>query len=145
MYKRIIVLALLATSLEAYALGVGSLFTQLATQSGTQGSGSSVDDVLRQLTAEINTKMPMNVDGSTRLDKVSTEPGRRFIYHYTVIADSKTIDFKQALKPQLKNQLCSSAEAQKFLKNGVSVSYQYQDKDGRELGGAEFTPSDCGY
>jgi len=153
MSKLLVALALLTANLEAQAdgftLGVGNVFGQLATQSGAQGGILGVDEVLRQLSTQINLKMPVSVDQNTRLDRVSTAPGRRFLYHYTIVADADAsdtaLDFSKEVKPQLKTQLCGNTENIKFLKNGVSIAYLYKDSGGRAMGGAEFTPSDCGY
>ncbi|MGZ3158421.1 MAG: hypothetical protein ACXU7D_05400 [Burkholderiaceae bacterium] len=153
MIKTFLAIALVSANLEVHAiglsLGIGNVFGQLATQSGAQASTDSVDDVLRRLSVQLNQKMPVSVDPNTLLEKVSAEPGRHFTYHYKFFADPSAnnvpIDFSKEIKPQLKSQLCSSTENRKFLKNGVTVSYQYQDKGGRDIGGAEFTPSDCGF
>jgi hypothetical protein len=154
MIKPFLLIALLSANLEIHAmgfssLGIGNAFGQLAAQSGTNMSGVSVDAVLERLCAQLNQKMPVSVDPNTQLEKVSAEPGRHFTYHYKLMADptanNTPIDFSKEVKPQLKNQLCSSTENRKFLKNGVTIAYQYQDQTGRNIGGAEFTPSDCGF
>lgn len=153
MNKSVLAVALVATTLQAHAIGfsigIGNVFGQLATQSGAQTSADSVDQVLQQLSTELNQKMPIHTDAATRLDRVSAEPGRHFTYHYTILPtandNNEPIDFAKDLKPQLKSQMCSSTENQKFLKNGITVSYQYQDSRGHDIGSAEFTPSDCGY
>ncbi|HEY8102012.1 MAG TPA: hypothetical protein VIF82_14810 [Burkholderiaceae bacterium] len=153
MVKYILATALLCTNFGVHAIGfsmdIGNVFGQLATQSGTQVRGDSVDDVLQRLSAQLNQKMPVTVDSNTRLERVSAEPGRHFTYHYTLVAapsaGNTPIDFSKEIKPQLKSQLCGSTENQKFLKNGVTISYEYQDQGGRDIGGAEFTPTDCGF
>jgi hypothetical protein len=154
MVKPFLVIAMLSANLGAHAvgfasLGIGNAFGQLAAQSGSNMSGDSVDAVLERLSEQLNEKMPVSVDPNTRLEKVSAERGRHFTYHYKLMADptanNTPIDFSKEVKPQLKNQLCSSSENRKFLKNGVTVAYQYQDQTGRNIGGAEFTPSDCGF
>ncbi len=153
MNKSVLAVALVSTTLQAHAigfsLGIGNVFGQLAAQSGTQASGANVDQVLQQLSSELNQKMPMRTDAAMRLDRVSAEPGRHFTYHYTIVPTSNNddgpIDFSKEIKPQLKNQMCSNTENQKFLKNGITVAYQYQDNRGHDIGEAEFTPNDCGY
>lgn len=149
----ILTITLVSINLPAHAFGLsvdlGNVFSQLASQSGTQTSADTVDQVLQQLSAELNQKTPMKIDSVTRLDRVSAEPGRHFTYHYTVVpspdAGNTRIDFSREIKPQLKSQLCSSPDTLKFLKNGVTLAYQYQDQSGHDLGDAELTPSDCGY
>ncbi len=153
MYKSTLAIALATATLQAHALGfsagIGNMFGGLATQSGAQASADSVDQVLQSLSAELNKKMPMKADANTRLDRVSAEPGRHFTYHYTVDSTSALngvpVDFSKEIKPQLKNQLCSNPDNQKFLKNGITIAYQYRDMNGHDIGDAEFTPKDCGF
>jgi hypothetical protein len=131
------------------SLGIGNVFTQLASESGVDTGSNSIDQVLQQLSTQLNQKMPIKVDQNTRLDRVSAEPGRHFTYHYTVVADptvgNTPIDFSKDVKSQLKSQMCSSPDSKKFLKNGVTVASEYQDAAGHEMGGAEVKPSDCGF
>jgi hypothetical protein len=156
MNKFILAFALLSTNLAAHAiglsfgsLGIGNVFGQLASQSGVQASGESVDQVLQQISTQWNQKMPMEVDPGLRLDRVSAERGRHFTYHYTVVADptagKSPVDFSENSRPQLKSQMCSSADNQKFLKNGVTVASRYEDAAGHLIGEAEVTPTDCGF
>lgn len=140
---------LLSVTFTAQAVGVGNLFGALMGQSGTQGHEKSIDEALAKVSAQINKKTPMLVDKDTRLDKVSAEPGQQLKYHYTLLGvrngDVNTAEFSKTIKPQLKTRLCENTEMQKFLKNGVSISYLYRTNDGRAIGGAEFAPKDCGY
>jgi len=153
MYKFIITLALLSANQLVHAAGfsldVGTVFNQFAAQTGGHGNVSNIDDILRRLSIQINQTMPISVDQNTRLDKVSAEPGKQITFHYTILGQfagvDPVLDFSKDVKPQLKEQLCSSTETQKFLKNGVTVAYLYRDTSGREMGGATFTPSECGY
>jgi hypothetical protein len=153
MHKYFLALAMSSVALQAHAvgisLGIGNVFGQYATQAGTQPNNSSVDQVLQQISSEWNEKMPISVEPTLRLDKVSAEPGKHFTFHYTVDgkidAGGTSLDFSRELKPQLKDQLCSSTENQKFLRNGITVAYQYRDHGGRPMGNAEFSPTDCGF
>ncbi len=139
----------LSSALEAQAVGLGNIFGALMGKSGSQDHEKSIDDALTKVSAQMNKKMPIILDKDTRLDKVSAEPGRHLKYHYTLVSvrhgDINTAEFSKVIKPQLKSRLCEDVEMQKFLKNGVSVSYLYKTNDGRAIGGAEFSPSDCGY
>ena len=64
-------ITLVSVTLQAHAFGlglsggVGNIFGELATRSGTQTSGDSIDEVLQQLSLELNKKMPINVDAVT--------------------------------------------------------------------------------
>lgn len=141
--------ALLVFSVGAQAAGVGDVFGALMGRSDHTGNGGSLDETLTRVTAQMNSKTPMAVDKETRLDRVTAESGARLAYHYTLVnkrnGDVNPSEFVKAIKPQLKSKLCASKEMQNFLRNGVSVSYLYRTSDGQAVGGAEFTPSDCGY
>jgi hypothetical protein len=133
----------------SHAAGMGNIFGALLGKSGALESETGVDNVLVKVTSQMNKKLPMAVDKDTRLDSVSAVPGRQFIYHYTLVSVSSTDvsadNFDKLVKPQLKSRLCSSAEMQNFLKNGVTISYLYKGKDGQPIGSAKFAPSECGY
>ena len=139
----------LSLTFQVQAVGLGNIFGALMGKSGSQGHEKSVDDALIKVSALMNKKMPVIIDKDTRLDKVSAEPGQHLKYHYTLVGvrngDVNIVEFSKAIKPQLKSRLCENIEMQKFLKSGVSISYLYRGNDGRAIGGAEFSPSDCGY
>lgn len=135
--------------LTAQAAGIGNIFGVLMGKSGAIESETRVDNVLANASAQMNEKLPMIVDRDTRLDKVSTDSGRHFIYHYTLVSvQSSDFDadaFHRIVRPQLKERLCNSAEMKNFLKNGVTISYLYSSMDGHPVGDAKFTPRECGY
>jgi hypothetical protein len=144
-------LAFLATFLFAcvtvQAAGIGDVLGALIGKSGAADHEIAVDDVLAKVSTQINKKLPTAVDSDTRLDKVTSEPGRHFIYHYTVLGshsdDINPESFDKAIRPQLKSRLCNSAEMQNFLKSDVTISYLYKDKNGQPIGNAKFAPSEC--
>ena len=149
MLKPLLFVALISSSLLAHAAGIGNVFGVLLGQSGALESDNAIDDVLVKVSAQMNKKLPIAVDGETRLDSVSAVPGQHFIYHYTLVAlnsaDVSAESFQTVIKPQLKSRLCESAEMQNFLRNGVTISYLYKGKDGQPIGSAKFEPSECGY
>ena len=149
MLKPLLFVALISSSLFAHAAGIGNVFGVLLGQSGALESDNAIDDVLVKVSAQMNKKLPIAVDGETRLDSVSAVPGQHFIYHYTLVAlnsaDVSAESFQTVIKPQLKSRLCESAEMQNFLRNGVTISYLYKGKDGQPIGSAKFEPSECGY
>jgi hypothetical protein len=129
------------------AASMADFLGNLMGRSGAQGREITVDDTLLKMSSHMNKKMPMVIDKETRLDRVSAEPGRHFIYHYTLTsmrsADINTGEFPKAIKPQLRARLCESGEMQNFLKNGVTVSYIYRSSDGHPIGGVKFAPNEC--
>ncbi|MGI4849134.1 MAG: hypothetical protein ACRYGK_13490 [Janthinobacterium lividum] len=141
------VAALLGSISSAQAIGVGNFFGALAGRPGEIGQARSIDDTLLKVSAQMNRKVPMNIDKSTRLDKVSSEPGQQLTYHYTLLgtssADLKVADFSSMINSPLIARVCSSSEMQIFLQNGVTVKYLYRGSDGKPLGGAKVTTQDC--
>lgn len=149
MLKPILFFAFFSASLVANAAGIGNLFGVLMGKSGVSEADAAVDNVLIKVSAQMNKTLPVAVDNDTRLDSVSAVPGQHFIYHYTLVAlngnDVNADSFHDLVRPQLKSRLCDSSEMQKFLRNGVTISYLYKGKDGQPIGSAKFAPSDCGY
>lgn len=149
MLKSIFFIVLFSISLVAQAAGIGNFFGALMGKSGAIESESALDDVLVKVSQQMNKKMPIPVDNDTRLDSVSTVPGKHLIYHYTLVnvnaSDVSADTFHAVIEPQLKSRLCANTDMQNFLKHGVTVSYLYKDKNGQPVGGAKFAPSECGY
>ena len=112
------------------------------------GQGRNLDQTLANVSAHLNRDVPITLDADTRLDQVTSEPGHKLTYHYTLTSvesrDIKRTEFLKLVRPPLQARLCVSNEMRGFLKHGVTISYQYRSKDGRPLGTARFTASDCG-
>lgn len=131
----------------AQAASVGNFFGALAGRTGEAGQERSIDEALRKVSAQMNRKVPMNVDKATRLDKVSSEPGHQLIYHYTLLEtssnDIKSAEFTSQINPSLTQRVCGSSEMQVFLQNGVTLTFLYRGNDGKPLGGAKIGTPDC--
>ncbi|MES2538954.1 MAG: hypothetical protein V4632_24115 [Pseudomonadota bacterium] len=142
----LIVSILLSMSLSARAASIGDFFGALTSRADVHERGGSMDETLERLSVDMNRRTPVMVDQETRLDKITAEPGLQLKYHYTLLtvqgSDVSTSDFHKLLAPRLKNQLCGS-DVEKFLRQGVTVSYFYRSLDGRALGGAQFGPDSC--
>lgn len=112
------------------------------------GQSRNLDQTLASVSAHLNRDVPITVDADTRLDRVTSEPGHKLTYHYTLTSieskDIKRSEFLKLVRPPLQARLCESNEMRGFLKHGVTISYQYRSKDGHPLGTARFTASDCG-
>jgi hypothetical protein len=112
------------------------------------GQSRNLDQTLANVSAHLNRDVPITLDADTRLDQVTSEPGHKLTYHYTLTSvesrDIKRTEFLKLVRPPLQARLCESNEMRGFLKHGVTISYQYRSKDGRPLGTARFTASDCG-
>lgn len=135
------------------ATGIGSALGAMAGRADGAGAthlvgaASQVDDLLARISEHMNRRMPQNIDADTRLDRVSSEPGPRFIYHYTLVnvkSDEIGINqFSSAVRSHLAQHLCDSSQVRTFFRHGITVAYIYRSVDGRALGGTAFAPDAC--
>lgn len=149
MFKSILLAGLLQLAFSVHAVPVGNIFGTLWSQSGVKPTDENIDQALVKVSSRMNESMPMDVDSETRLEKVTAAPGKHLLYHYYLPnKKSSEVDqavFNQRFHPELKNRLCKSQEMQKYLRNGVAITYLYRGNDGQTIGAAKFLPSDCGY
>jgi hypothetical protein len=115
----------------------------------TDGDGSrNLDQTLANVSAHLNRSAPLTLDADTRLDRVTSGPGHRLSYHYTLTTVQskafKRAEFQKLIREPLQAKLCNSKEMRSFLVRGVTISYDYLGNDGNPLGAARFTASDCG-
>jgi hypothetical protein len=149
MKKRIVVVFLTCMTTLAHAGPFSNVMGALAGGASDEGPSRSLDRTLENVSAHMNRMTPVTLDADTRLDSVSAGPGHRLSYHYTLTSiqskDIKRAEFQKLIRAPLQARLCESPEMSGFLKHGVTISYIYRSADGRNLGGAQFSPSDCGY
>lgn len=135
--------------------GLGEVFGALlgkaigSTAGKVLADPQKIEGVLRQMTDQLNTKMPMSVDRDTRLDNILAGPGARFTYNYTIVsAPFRDIDrqhFMNYLQIHIKAGVCSNPDMQIFFKNKVVVGYSYRASDGLFIAKLDISPKDCGY
>lgn len=149
MKKRTLALVLACMGTLAHAGPFSNLMGSIAGGVGESDDGSrNLDQTLANVSAHLNRSAPLTLDADTRLDRVTSGPGRRLSYHYTLTSvQSKAIkraEFQKIIREPLQAKLCSSKEMRGFLVRGVTISYDYLSIDGNRLGAARFTASDCG-
>ncbi|MET0961569.1 MAG: hypothetical protein ABWY05_01950 [Noviherbaspirillum sp.] len=148
MKKRTLAIFLACTTTLAQAGPFTNLMGQLAGATGADESGRNLDQTLANVSSHLNRSAPMMLDADTRLDRVTSEPGRNLSYHYTLTSvQSKAFnraEFQKLIREPLQEKLCVSPEMRGFLVRGVTISYNYLSSDGRRLGAARFNASDCG-
>lgn len=137
----------LGVSTQSQAAGFGGLFSSMLGRPG--GEDMNVDETLVRMSEKMNRSMPVAVDGDTRLDKISAEPGQQIAYHYTMLnlrsKDVNTSNFYKNFRPALQKRVCGSDELKMFFRNRITVAYAYRGKDGEDIGKLAFSPKDCGY
>ncbi len=149
--------ALLVLYGNAYAGkgGIGAIFGGLIGGSTGHEIGKSssqrvtVDEAIVEMANKLNKQLPMAVDRDTRWDSISPGVGRQFTYYYTFVnLQSQEFDraaWHREASSILRNKVCTNPDMEVFFKNGVSISYSYQGKDGGHVGKVTLSPSDCGF
>lgn len=143
-------LALVLTGMSALSqAGPFSNFMGSYAGGVSEGDGSrNLEQTLENVSAHLNRSVPLTLDADTRLDRVTSGPGPRLSYHYTLTSVQskafKRAEFQKLIREPLQAKLCSSKEMRGFLVRGVTISYDYLGNDGHRLGAARFTASDCG-
>ena len=112
-----------------------------------RNSGPLIDKTLMQTASELNKNLPMMVDAETRWDSTISGPGKSIIYLYTLVNLSKDPDFDadefaNILRPTLVNQYRTNDSLKWYRENGISIHYQYSDKNGVFLIELKVGPQD---
>jgi hypothetical protein len=114
---------------------------------GSLQEAQKVEDSLTSVAEEFNKRLPMQVDGETRLDQIEIAPDRKVVYRYTLTNYAKVPDFNQeyfvsVLRPNALNTYKTNAGMKKFRDLGVSLHYNYFDRNGVYLTEMEIGPDD---
>ena len=148
MKKRTLAIFLTCMTTLAQAGPFSNLMGSLAGGPGEGAARTNIDQTLASVSEHLNRSAPMTLDADTRLDRVTSEPGPRLSYHYTLTSVQskafKRAEFQKLIREPLQAKLCGSTEMRGFLMHGVTISYNYLANDGRRLGETRFTASDCG-
>jgi hypothetical protein len=123
---------------------IGSMVGAFAVR--TLWKPANIDRALVQTAAEMNKRMPMMADKETRLDSTTAAPNKTLIYHYTLInmraADVQKDTFVNLLRPKIIGNYKTSPEMKTLRDNGVTLEYQYFDKEGAEVSKFAVSPKD---
>lgn len=106
------------------------------------------EKMLKLLEVELNTEMPLTVDQYSRVERVTTGPGKKITYFVKFIdldADTANVnEIRKELTPQVRLNICTSPDMENFRTYNVIISYEYSDKLGRPLLGISINPKlDC--
>lgn len=96
----------------------------------------SLESLLQRTETELKGQYPMMVDSATRLESVTSSPGRLH-YHYTLLnAALEDLDVdatRAALTPMVQQQAAGMSFLKLLMDKGATISFHYNDKDGREI------------
>ena len=105
-----------------------------------------IDQTLMATASQINKGLPMMVDKETRLDNTMALPNKTIVYRYTLVnmnaADVKKDELLAAVRPQILNNYKTDPDMKSFRENGVTMQYQYSDKNGTMITGFDVSPKD---
>jgi hypothetical protein len=96
----------------------------------------------------MNASMPQQVDANTELVGVSGS-GRTFVYNYRLSsADSASVDsqeFLNSIRPLITNHACTQPATRKaMLKRGVTLRYEWMDRNQKSIASLEVNEGMCG-
>ena len=105
-----------------------------------------VEESLKRLAKELNSRLPKTLDEDTRLDAIVVGPGKCWVSLFTLLNLSSyeinETNLRQALSTERKENACSS-EFKKLLDNGVQLIDRYSGRDGKFIGDIIINPNDC--
>ena len=109
------------------------------------GGSIKKDGQLEQIAQAVNASAPKIVDEVTRLDRATTGPGRRLVYHMTISIPQSGFDrteWKEKTVPVIRNNTMEQDGSRALLKAGITIAIRYSSEDGIFLDEIIFTSSD---
>lgn len=103
---------------------------------------------LKQISADINSSLPLQIDNVTSLRKtsVSTREGiNTFTFYYLFEQNMADINLPEMKKtgPKLIEQACTTEPTKNILQHSTIVTYQYITIDQKSLPPLYILPRDC--
>lgn len=107
-------------------------------------SSPSYEQIIKDVSRDMNATLPMQVDKDTRLDTTLPGPGRRLTYVYTYTGDAEVDQetITTALRPSIINGYKTSPGMAGLRDHDVELHYSYRDKLGKFLGEITVSPKD---
>jgi DNA-directed RNA polymerase subunit RPC12/RpoP len=110
------------------------------------GSKAQAIDQIIKKAMEVNGKVPLMIDKSTRLDRVVVED-KTIIYKTTLVnLSAQTADkdiFKKKIGPYLAEKYCNDKNSRKALELGIKYGHEYFGINGALLYSAHIGVDDC--
>lgn len=103
-------------------------------------------ELLEESVAIANGRLPMDIGNNTRLDKVTAGPGRRIVFHATLVdrdsGEQRSGDLSSGFQTLIKTS-CGDPSIQSFLDDKIAVTYKYRALDGTDITSIDVTKSLC--
>lgn len=107
----------------------------------------SLDNVLRNFVLHSKTELPTMINPSVLWQTLESEK-KHLIYSYKILNITQSeidIDiFEKRIRNYIQNTVCQDKAIIKLLKRGVTVIYQYYDKNHIILAKINIKAADCG-
>ena len=111
---------------------------------------NDINNAFRLGVENANKSLPQMLDADTRLDFMSTGP-MSISYHITLvtmkIGGERLVNFGPSAKVRMINLICGQLNGntlkKDYLDNGVTLNYDYSDKDRNLVAQVVITPADC--
>jgi hypothetical protein len=102
---------------------------------------------LSRIAADLNRSMPVMIDQETELMPVQGAEGV-LIYNYRLVnysvAQINRDKFAAGAKQRVSQNACKTADTRdEFLNKGVTLRYNYYDKNKQHIATVDVTPADC--
>lgn len=120
--------------LGGIAGAIAGMVAYLAVSNAIKGpiGGSSVEAQIEKLAADLNKRLPMQVDPVTKWERVEAGPGKAYSYIYTVSQNLSDLE-KQAVRNSTTRQALAAPEMRPIFAAGVTVWYKYYDSSGQKM------------
>lgn len=133
-------------------LGIAMFFVWQTANDKSGGAGAdngskaqAIDQIIKKA-MEVNGKVPLMIDKSTRLDRVVVED-KTIIYKTTLVnLSAQTADkdiFKKKIGPYLAEKYCNDKNSRKALELGIKYGHEYFGINGALLYSAHIGVDDC--
>lgn len=110
-------------------------------------SDEEVASALSDTVKRLNEGLPQAVDNATRIDRVSSGPGRKITYHYTLTGLTSTQvsarGLEAAMRSSVNSYFCTNGDMAVFREHDVDVVYKYRGMDGGSIGELLVSKNDC--
>jgi hypothetical protein len=110
------------------------------------GAEPGFNELLEQVSKDMNRSCPMMVDRETRLDSTVVLPGRVFQYNYTLIRTEASSTDKKAfierMEPGIFRNVRENPKLALQRENKVTMEYVYYDRNGKYLFNIRVKPED---
>jgi hypothetical protein len=107
----------------------------------------SLEESLKISAEVMNKSLPVMIDAELRHDKVMAE-GKKLIFKYTLVHFTKeemsAHKLKSLMEEDTKKEVCSDKDSQMILKKGLTMVYDYSDKNKQYIAKFVFDAKACG-